>query len=361
MYLDPLKIINTYRKNNNSKLNKSIIVSYRESSEERKYNLKCVLEYLSYVMDKESEIIIVEQDDTPKVDWLHEIRGYQFIKHIFIENDGIFNKGWGYNVGAKSAESDVLIFHDSDIFIKPQTFIIAIQSLKTVDVINPYQSVVFLDEESSKLFKEHKYSFAIGNKFKPVLHTIITGGIFFIKKQTFFKLKGFDEECYGYGHEDDILDEKIRKLGLNVKTLNDVSIHMYHETVTNSNDLYYSFVEINKQLFAEYVSMTQQQILNKIENIEVWGDVDDYQSDEKSMRHIKRAIYEKTSEKIIEHVLSKFTEDYMDEIVNNISTKIYNDIVEVMAEKVKQELNSITYSNNEKQSMLRNIMKKFRL
>jgi len=342
-------------------LNKSIIISYRESSEERRYNLKCVLDYLSHIQDGHTEIIIVEQDDTQKIDWLSEINGNQFIKHIFVENDGIFNKGWGYNIGAKNATSDIFVFHDSDIFIKPQTYGIALNVLKSKDVVNPYKSVVFLDEESSKVFKDHKYSFSSANKFKPVIHTIITGGIFFIKKSVYFTLKGFDEDCYGYGHEDDILDEKMRKLDLKIETLNDVSIHMYHESSVDNNGLYYSFKEINKQLFAEYVNLSKQEILNKIENIETWGDENEYQNNDVSSRHIKRVLYERISEKIIEHVLSKFTDNYLDEIVNNISTKIYNDIVDVVSDKVKGELSNINYSDKEKDTMLRQIMKKFKV
>ena len=49
---------------------------------------------------------------------------------------------------------------------------------------------------------------------------------------------------------------------------------------------------------------------------------------------------------------------YKGNIIESESTPIAR---ELMAEKVKKELNDITYSNNDKQSMLKNIMKKFRL
>lgn len=341
--------------------NKSIIISYRESSEERRKNLEGVLDYLSHLQDGKTEILIIEQDDIPKLNWLKDVRGNEFIKHIFVQNNGIFNKGWGYNIGAKIAETDVLIFSDSDLVIKPQTYNIALKSLAKYDVVNPYQSVVFLDEETTKIFKEHKYSFSVANKFKPVIHGIITGGIFFMKKKTYIDLKGFDEDCYGYGHEDDILDEKIRKMDLSVHTLNDVSIHMYHETSDNNSDVYYSFVEVNKQLFAEYKDFSKQDLANKIANIEVWGDVTSSVVRDTSIRHIKRELYEKTSEKVTDYLLSKFTDDFLDEIVSNISTKIYNDIVDVITEKVKYELNAVKYSADEKQGMIRQIMRKFKL
>ena len=361
MCLDPTKIINTYRKNNNSKLNKSIIISYRESSEERRYNLKCLLDYYSHIQDGKTEIIIVEQDDISKINWLSEIKGNQYIKHIFVQNDGIFNKGWGYNIGAKNAKSDIFIFSDSDIFIKPRTLNGAVNKLSSFDVINPYKSVIFLDKVSSENFKKSNYTVVDTIKFKPVLHTIITGGIFLMKKEAFFKLKGFDEDCYGYGHEDDILDEKIRKFQLKVQVLNDTAIHMHHESSVNNNDLYYSFIEINKKLYSEYQKLTLQELIDKLENIDKWGDIDSTLINDASLRHIKRTLYEQTSEKIVEYTLSKFTDKFLDEIVNDISNKIYNDIIEIITEKVKKELGDLSYSDNEKQGMLRTIMKKFRL
>jgi len=361
LYLDPPKIINTYRKNNIKHLNRSIIISYRESSVERRENLKRVIDYLSLLQDGNTEIIIVEQDEDSKIDWLGDVKNNQFIKHIFVQNDGIFNKGWGYNIGAKNAEANILMFSDSDIFIKPQTINIGFMKLGNFDVVNPYHSVVFLDEESSNLFPEHKYSFAIANRSRPIKHTIITGGIFFMKKDTFLNIKGFDEDCYGYGHEDDILDEKIRKLGLSVHNINDISIHIYHEPATDNNSLYYSFIEINKQLFAEYKDLSKEQLKVKLDTITDWGEISNPHARDTSMRHIKRALYEQTSEKIIEYVLSKFTDDYLDEIVNEISTKIYNDIVDVMGEKIKKELSNINYSDTDKKNMLQKVMQKFRL
>lgn len=342
-------------------MNKSIIISYRQSSEERRNNLMMVLDYLSYLQDGKTEIIIVEQDDISKMDWLNTVKNREFIKHIFVKNDGIFNKGWGYNIGAKESITDILIFNDCDMFIKPQTINIAIKSLSNYDVVNPYRSVVFLSNESTQLFKKSNYSFSIANRHKPVLHTIITGGIFFIKKEKFFELKGFDEDCYGYGHEDDILDEKIRKLGLKLHSINDVSIHIYHESSVNNEGIYYKFKELNKQLFAEYKQMSKEEIKNKINNIESWGDVNDSKSNEVSIRHIKRQLFEDTSKMIVEHTLSKFDDNFIDEIVNDISSKIYNDIVESVSIKVKEELKNMQYSDIEKDNMLRKVMKKFRL
>lgn len=342
-------------------MDKSIIISYKESSEERKRNLQYVLDYLSYIQDSKTEILIIEQDTESKIDWLDNIRGNDFIKHIFVKNDGIFNKGWGYNIGAKNALSNILIFHDSDLFIRPQTYGIAINTLKTCDVVNPYQSVIFLDDESSINFKSHKYSFLIANKFKPIIHTVMTGGIFFMKKEAFMKLKGFDEDCYGYGHEDDILDEKIKKTKLVYKTLNDTAIHIYHEVSNGNTGLYYSFLGINKELFKQYTNLTEIQLKNKISKIDNWGDINSNITKDLSIRHIKRELYKKTSSELVDYLLSKFTDDYLDEIVNDVTTKIYNGIADSISEKVKNVLKDIKFKPNEKENFIKNIMRKFNL
>lgn len=338
----------------------TVIISYRESTEERKENLKHVLEYMSTLQNGGMKILIVEQDAESKMDWLEDVKGHENIKHIFVENDGIFNKGWGYNIGAKNTDSEILIFHDSDMFIKPQAFNSALKALNFYDVVNPYKSVIFLDKESTDTFTKNNYRVGI-SKSKPIIHSVITGGIFFIKRDIYFNLKGFDEDCYGYGHEDDILDEKMRKMGLKINTLNDVSIHIYHKTATDNNDLYYSFIEINKQLFKEYQDMTKIQLIEKLKTIDTWGDIDISPIRDTSTRHLKREMYEQTTEKVIDHMLSKMTDELLDEIVSSISTKIYNSIIESVTEKVKDELSGIKYSVSEKESMLKRIMKNFKL
>ena len=340
---------------------KSIIISYKESSDDRRDNLHTLLDYLSFLQDGKTEIIIVEQDDNSKLDWLSDVKGHQFIRHIFLENSGIFNKGWGYNVGAKQATTEILMFSDSDMFIKPQTYSSAIQNLKTHDVVNPYKSVIFLDEESSKLFKQNNYSVAVANKFTPVVHGVITGGVFFINRKKFIAIKGFDEDCYGYGHEDDILDEKIKKLGLKVITLNDTAIHIHHKGI-DPDDAYYSFIDLNKQLFAEYSDMTKQELSNKIKSIkdDEWGALENPKR-VASVRHIKRELYEQITDKVTSHILSKITDEYIDEMVNDISTKIYNAIVETVSDKVKEQLSDVSFTSQQKENMVRKIMRKFNL
>lgn len=342
-------------------MNKTFIISYRESTEERKYNLKILLSWLSFMQDGNIEIIIVEQDDVQKLNWLNDVRGKEFIKHIFIHNAGIFNLGWGYNIGALNSTTDILIFTHADLLIPTIAIKTAIVQTETCDIIKPYKTIIALDKIDTELFINNNYSLPPTSKHVPITHKTISGGCFIIKKNVFIMMKGFDEDCYGYGYEDNILDEKIIKLGLKTNIINNTAIHLYHKNHKDNEDIYYTFEEINKELYQEYIDMNSDEIINKINNISIWGDSNETQSKEISIRHLKREIYEKVSSEIISTLLSKFSDDYINELTNNIKTAVFNTICDEITKTVEIELKNIIVNEQKKTSLLKKIFKKFKL
>jgi hypothetical protein len=252
----------------NKNIRQSIIISYKENDEYRKINLKKLLNYLSQALDDSTEIILVEQDENSKLNWLSEIEKHNEINHIFLKNMGIFNKGWGYNVGVKEARGNCLIFHDSDIFIKLDSYSTSLELLNKFDVINPYKSISSLNKKNSDLFipNEYKYVFIKNDNIDEM--PPISGGIFMIKKKNFLNLKGFDENCFGWGYEDSIFDTKIRKMELSIYLCDDTAVHLYHKNITeHSNDIYYSFQIRNKDIYNKYLNMSKEELENKIKNI----------------------------------------------------------------------------------------------
>jgi predicted glycosyltransferase involved in capsule biosynthesis len=247
------------------KIRQSIIISYRESDEDRKINLQKLLPFLSKLLDYETEIVLVEQDITSKINWIDH---NDQIKHIFIYNNKIFNKGLGYNVGVNNAKSDHLIFNDIDVFLKIDSYRSSLKLLNKADVVNPYDTLYYLDKNQSKTFISNNYDFNIietlGQKITP---DVISGGIFMMKKEKFLSIGGFDENCYGYGYEDDIFDIKIKKLELNIIKAKDVAIHIHHKINKVFYNKYYTQQDINKKLFEEYQRMSTDQLKEKIKNI----------------------------------------------------------------------------------------------
>ena len=102
----------------------SCIISYKQVDKYRQHNLDNVIRHISNFKLDNLEIIVVEQDAYEKFD----STPYKNTKKIFIYNDGEFNKGWGYNVGAKESSGDVLFFNDCDIILPEEFFINSIKN-----------------------------------------------------------------------------------------------------------------------------------------------------------------------------------------------------------------------------------------
>lgn len=257
----------------------SIIFSYKESSHERRRNLQNILNFFSKYLSENLEIILVEQDSENRITWLQEIENYKYIKHIFLKNNKIFNKGRGFNVGAKHANGNCLIFNDSDVMVSPKTYEKSILLLDEFDVVNPYKYLYWLNELETIEFisAENKSKIELyRKKFPP---SVISGGIFLIKKEQYLKLKGFDENSFGWGFQDYIFDEKLKKIGLTITTVESIALHLHHEGsskpgVNNvaSDDKYFSFKERNKAIYDTYKEMTGEQILNKIKHLKKFGE-----------------------------------------------------------------------------------------
>jgi len=174
-------------------------------------------------------------------------------------------------------------------------------------------------------------------------------------------LKGFDEECYGYGYEDNIFDEKIKKLDLKYYIINDTAIHLFHKNNEDNSDIYYYFKESNKQLFNDYSLLNKDGIIEKINSINNWGEKNESKSSDISIRHLKRELFEQVSSEIITSLSNKFTDDYINELVNNISSSIYNTIINQIREKITIDFNDIKFNDEKKKSLIKRIMNKFRL
>lgn len=272
----------------------SFIISYKENNDDRKRNLNELLKYLSKIIDERYEVIIIEQDEDSKANkWISNFNYIKNLNYIFIKNIGVFNKGWGYNIGAKTAKGKFLIFNDTDLFLRPNDYVSSLNLLNSYDIISPYKSLYYLDNNRTSEFL-NSYNFNLIEKMKCIYPTVISGGVFMIKKDSFLSVKGFDEECYGYGYEDDIFDIKANKKGLNVKFCDNDAIHIYHQEAVSSDDKikscnngvdiasfsstiinkdnYYKFLDKNKLLFEKYLKMSNNEISKKIDDIKYFGD-----------------------------------------------------------------------------------------
>ena len=340
-------------------MNKSIIISYKKDTEDREKNLKRLLHWLSYAQDNLTEIILVEQGVETTINWLDDVRGKEFIKYIFVKNDGIFNLGWGYNIGAKASTTDILIFNSVDIIIRHIFIRNALQIIHNSDFVKGYNSLIELDEEDTEKYIGINYRLSPNVKHVLVSEKTLGSGVFIIRKDAYMMMKGFDEDCYGYGYQDYIFDEKMKLLDFKTKILKETAIELYHSK--NREGMYYYFNKANGELYNEYKLFTKDDFIERINDITTWGNIDITKTNEISIRHIKREMYEKATEEIIKHFSEKISKEYIDEIVMNATNVIYNALAESIKNKISEDLKDIKIDGKKKTSLIRRILEKFKL
>lgn len=227
----------------------SYITVVRIDSPERSRNLSLVLEWL--VSLPEMEIILIEQDATPRLDarQLPDKVGY-----FYQQETGRFNKSRAMNAGYKIARGKVLVFGDADMVMPINKLMVAcVGCEKTFAAINPYVNVVDLSPALSETFNpvelppDDTPSVSGPNRFGAGEFLCFAGGIFVIRKAFFEQLGGMDESFCGWGGEDDAMSIKINRTTRDhAVAQSGTAFHLWHPRCARGD------TEINVRLLEHY-------------------------------------------------------------------------------------------------------------
>lgn len=203
----------------------SFILTYRSGNIHREKNLQHCLKWIDR-LPVEKEILIVEQDvdfklSQPKLESVCQV--------IHARNPGLFNRSWGFNVGARLARYDRFVFADSDLLLPDHQMLTAIDALSTTDAVNPYQSVLDLNEETTYQLRqgERKMDSVTSKDGSNREGLNFSGGMLLITRPAFEKAGGWPEYIRGWGREDNILSELIAAK-LNHQTMPGTAYHLFH-------------------------------------------------------------------------------------------------------------------------------------
>lgn len=224
------------------------IILYRHSSE-RLANLKRVLDWINGFSG--AEVLIVEQDKHSKISNLN-----LKCKHIFTKSDGPFNRSWGFNVGLKYANSEIIVFADSDLIMMPNDFIESLKLIDKYDMVSPYSSVVDLEQNESSSSLEYLSSIRRPGRGEEDNQKInICGGISIFRKESILNIGGWDQSFIGWGGEDDALAIKVKNF-LNWYEKQGRCYHLYHSRVVPDMKYY----QKNLQLLNKIAEMSKDEL-----------------------------------------------------------------------------------------------------
>ncbi len=209
----------------------SFITTVRIGEEARRRNLETVLAWYGRVSGW--EIVVVEQDDAPRLDSDDWAPG---IKRVFVRNPGPFNKNWGYNVGVRAARAEVLFFCDADLLLAHSALSTAATlCTRRALAVNPYDRIADLDETESgalhagTIEPDFERADASATRAGGRERLCFCGGAFFMRRSLHHLMGGFDERFLGWGAEDDANTLRMQRVTQNVAALEGrAALHLWH-------------------------------------------------------------------------------------------------------------------------------------
>ncbi len=147
------------------------------------------------------EVIVVDQSEVPVLAQLPFHVQYRHLDKSTVQAG--WHKSWAYNVGARIAKSDILVFQDGDICV-PRSYAEEVYRTLTSgghEAASIQRLLYYLDPDSTRRI-ENADSCDIPLTPERVFQNW-KGGTIAIRKDAFFRIGGFDEGFVDWGGEDD--------------------------------------------------------------------------------------------------------------------------------------------------------------
>jgi glycosyltransferase involved in cell wall biosynthesis len=247
--------------------NFTYIIGYRHKAD-RLFLLRRTLDWINSFTG--AQVILVEQDTHSKISHIN-----LNAKHIFTKSNMPYNRSWAFNVGIKYANTNIIIFGDSDIIMHPNDFINAIKEINNYDMVSPYHSVVDLTSGENGLSLSDIVKIDRPGRGETDNQKInICGGISIFRRDAILKIGGWDEDFWSWGGEDDLQTIKVNYF-LTWHEMKARCFHLYHDKEQPIMNFYKRSLEIlhnarqmSKEDIQRVINNTMQRIglINKCEN-----------------------------------------------------------------------------------------------
>jgi hypothetical protein len=167
---------------------------------ERLPNLLLVLQSIAAQRGAGVECIVVEQSASPEVkvslpEWVRYI-------HTPVPPGTLYMRSWAFNVGARAARGDLIVFHDNDLLV-PEEYAAELLACyrQGYEVIDIKRFIFYLHEQDTA-------GMVASGDPRPgmpphyVIQNAESGGSVAVTREAHFAIGGFDEAFIGWGGED---------------------------------------------------------------------------------------------------------------------------------------------------------------
>jgi len=242
-------------------------INIRFTTEDRKRNLKLVIEHLLKYLN--TNIIVIEEDTVshfPEI--IKTINGWdeEYCKYIFIESDEEYmRKTRCFNKIFEQVKTPIYVLHDADVICDPEMYFNCAQTIRDnkSKVCQPFDGSFYNVPEN------------LIDKFSKTLdHTIFThqnteyysyncpGGSIFVESETFDKCGWENETMKGWGHDDNERLVRYKKLGYEVLRVSGTMYHLNHNRTKNSQNS--DQTAINQNEHRRIKKLTKEELITEI-------------------------------------------------------------------------------------------------
>lgn len=227
------------------------VIGYRHKPD-RIQNLRRVIDWINGFGGV--EVLLIEQDKHSKISHLN-LRA----KHHFLKTNLPYNKSWAFNYATKIAQSEIIVFADSDLIMHPNHLIEALKLTSEYEMINPYHSVIDLSPQETNLpFDQMIQIDRPGRGELDHQKVPICGGICIFKRESLQKIGGWPEQYIGWGAEDDHTSIKVKHF-LNWTELKNRCYHLFHTRENPDASLY----SRNLQMYNRTMGLPKEEVMRE--------------------------------------------------------------------------------------------------
>jgi len=220
-------------------------INIRFTTEDRKRNIKLVLEYILKYFD--TNIIVAEEDKEshfPEVSETINGWGGDNCDYIFMESDKEYmNKTKAFNQIFYRVKTPIYVLQDADVICSPEMYLEAANRIRKRRCDFCYSFDGRCHDVGEELVAEFAESLDYGLFTNENTHRFSTqspGGSIFIDSQV-YTVGGMDNEnMKAWGYDDDERVSRFRKLGFKVDRVEGTLYHLTHERTVNSKESHYT-------------------------------------------------------------------------------------------------------------------------
>lgn len=249
--------------------NFTIVMAFKNGKNSfRKRNLNAVIDRC-IALFPDTDIVVAEQSSSINDDVLN---GYHSnVKHIVVDDGERFHKTRLLNEAIKQAATDVIVMVDADAYLDDESAqsIISGETIlrsKEAGIVYPFDSVDYLTESKTRTLLDGG---TVNSKFCD--HGVHigrqTGLCNMYLKSTWEAVRGFDEDFYEWGAEDDAFTFKIKRSVGPISRIAGHVYHLYHPIVNTPQYIDSPAYTANRKLCACIRRMSDDDFLRYVNGV----------------------------------------------------------------------------------------------